>query len=61
MNNSDLEKTLFSLRQKVLLLDNSPKLKDGIVLEKKKYKKLLEAQGAIEKQLDIINKLINNA
>ena len=61
VNSSDLEKTLFSLRQKVLLLDNSPKLKDGIVLEKKKYEKLLEAQGAIEKQLDIINKLIDNA
>lgn len=60
VNNSNLENMLFSLRQKILLLDNSPKLKDGIVLEKKKYKKLLDAQEAIEKQLDIITKLIDS-
>lgn len=60
VNSNDLEKTLFSLRKKFLLLDNSPKLKDGIVLEKKKYKKLLDAQETIEKQLDIITKLIDS-
>lgn len=60
VNSNDLEKTLFSLRKKFLLLDNSPKLKDGIVLEKKKYKKLLDAQEAIENQLDIIAKLIDS-
>lgn len=60
VNSNDLEKTLFSLRKKLLLLDNSPKLKDGIVLEKKKYKKLLDAQETIEKQLDIITKLIDS-
>lgn len=61
VNSNDLEKTLFSVRQKVLLLDNSQKLRQGVVLEKKKYKKLIDAQELIEKQLDIINELIGNA
>lgn len=61
VNSNDLEKTLFSVRQKVLLLDNSQKLRQGVVLEKKKYKKLMDAQELIEKQLDIINELIGNA
>lgn len=61
VNSSNLEKTLFSMRQKILLLDNSQKLRKGVVLEKKKYEKLLDAQRAIEKQLDVINKLIDDA
>ena len=61
VNSSNLEKTLFSMRQKILLLDNSQKLRKGVVLEKKKYEKLLDAQKTIEKQLDVINKLIDGA
>lgn len=59
VNSRDMEKTLFSLRQKVLLLDNSAKLKNGVVLEKKQYEKLLEAQEKLDKQLEIIIKLID--
>ena len=61
VNSSNLEKTLFSMRQKILFLDNSPKLRNGVTLEKKQYKKLLDAQKIMEKQLDIINTLIENA
>lgn len=61
INSSNLEKTLFSMRQKILLLDNSQKLRKGVVLEKKKYEKFLDAQRTIEKQLDVINKLIDDA
>lgn len=61
INNRNFENTLFKARQKILLLDNSEKLKKGIVLKNKDYKKLQKAQQKIEEQFEIIEKLINNA
>lgn len=61
INNQDVDNILFPIRKKIIEFDNLPKLKNTIVLKKKNYQKLLKAQKAIEKQLDIINKIINKS
>lgn len=61
VNNKNIEDTLFKARQKLLLLDNSEKLKKGLVLQNKDYKKFKAAQQKIEQQFEIIEKIINNA
>lgn len=58
INNQDFDNILFPIRKKIIELDNSPKLKSTIVLKNKNYQKLLKAQRVIEKQLEIINKII---
>jgi len=58
INNQDIDNILFPIRKKIIEFDNSPKLHDVIVLKKKNYQKLQKAKQAIEKQLDIINKII---
>lgn len=61
VNDKNIEDTLFRARQKLLILDNSEKLKNGIVLKNKDYKKLKAAQQKIEQQFEIIEKLIEKA
>lgn len=61
INNRNIENTLFKARQKILLLDNSEKLKKGIVLKNKDYIKLQKAQQKIEEQFEIIENLINKS
>ncbi len=61
VNDKNIEDTLFRARQKLLILDNSEKLKKGIVLKNKDYKKLKAAQQKIEQQFEIIEKLIEKA
>ena len=61
INNQDIDNILFPIRKKIIEFDNLPKLKNTIVLKKKNYQKLLKAQKAIEKQLDIINQIIDKS
>ncbi len=58
INNQDVDNILFPIRKKIIEFDNSPKLKNTIVLKKQNYQKLLKAQRTIKKQLEIINKII---
>ncbi len=58
INKKSIDDILFPIRKTIISLDNSPKLDNIIVLKKKNYLKLQKAQKAIEKQLDIINRII---
>lgn len=61
VNSSTIDDELFKSRKKLLLICNSEKLKNGIVLKKNDYAKVKAAQQKIEKQLELIEKIINNA
>lgn len=61
VNSSDIDNALFKARQDIIYLDNSKKLKDGIVLKNKDYAKLKNAQKKLEDQLIIIKKIIDKA
>lgn len=61
VNSSDIDNALFKARQDIIYLDNSKKLKDGVVLKNKDYAKFKKAQKKIEEQLSIIKKIIDKA
>lgn len=61
VNHTEFDSFLFKIRQDIIYLDNSKKLKDSIVLKKKDYAKIQKAQAKIEEQLQLIKQLIAKA